>query len=47
VSPRAPLDGSSSKFPETRWTRVLAAKGNPEKRRALTEELIGSRWLPL
>jgi RNA polymerase sigma-70 factor (ECF subfamily) len=26
---------------------VLAAKGNPEKRRALTEELIGSRWLPL
>jgi len=26
---------------------VLAAKGNPEQRRALTEELVSTRWLPL
>jgi len=34
-------------FPETRWTRIVAARGNPELRRAVLDELCASRWQPL
>ena len=39
--------GEPGAFPETRWTQVLAAQKDPQKRRALTEELVGARWRPL
>ena len=34
-------------FPETRWTRIVAARGSPELRRAVLDELCASRWQPL
>jgi len=34
-------------FPETRWTRIVAARGNPDLRRAVLGELCASRWQPL
>jgi hypothetical protein len=30
-------------FPETRWTRIVAARGSPELRRAVLHELCASR----
>jgi RNA polymerase sigma-70 factor (ECF subfamily) len=47
VLPPAFVSGGPGAFPDTRWTQVLAARSHPEKRRALTEELIGARWRPL
>ena len=37
----------SGLFPETRWTLVLAARLDPEKRRAALEELVRPRWKAL
>ncbi|HYQ14782.1 MAG TPA: sigma-70 family RNA polymerase sigma factor [Polyangiaceae bacterium] len=34
-------------FPETRWTLVLAARLDPEKRRPALEELVRPRWKAL
>ena len=34
-------------FPETRWTRIVAARGNTELRRVVLDELVASRWQPL
>jgi DNA-directed RNA polymerase specialized sigma24 family protein len=34
-------------FPKTRWTLVLAARGDPAQRRVLLDELIRPRWRPL
>jgi RNA polymerase sigma-70 factor (ECF subfamily) len=35
------------RFPETRWTRIVAARERPELRRALLDEVCASRWRPL
>src|SRR4029079_1501005 len=40
-------DGVADAFPETRWTRIVAARGQPERRRAVLHELCASRWQPL
>jgi RNA polymerase sigma-70 factor (ECF subfamily) len=37
----------SGLFPETRWTLVIAARLDPEKRRAALEELVRPRWKAL
>ena len=34
-------------FPSTRWTLVLAARGEPEQRRRALEELVAPRWKAL
>jgi hypothetical protein len=34
-------------FPETRWTRIVAARGDSELRRVVLDELVASRWQPL
>jgi RNA polymerase sigma-70 factor (ECF subfamily) len=34
-------------FPETRWTRIVAARDRPELRRGVLAELVGARWQPL
>ena len=34
-------------FPRTRWTLILAARGQPEQRRRLLAELLQSYWKPL
>lgn len=34
-------------FPETRWTLVIEARGNPAKRRPALEALVRPRWKPL
>ena len=34
-------------FPETRWTKIVAARGNAELRRTVLDELVTSRWQPL
>ena len=48
---RAPLRaynvGVADAFPETRWTRIVAARGSPELRREVLDELCASRWQPL
>ena len=38
---------SAALFPKTRWTLVLAARGDPAQRRALLDELVRPRWRPL
>src|SRR5258705_2753711 len=37
----------SGLFPETRWTLVLAARLDPDKRRPALEELVRPRWKAL
>ena len=34
-------------FPETRWTRIVAARDRPELRRRVLDELVTARWQPL
>ncbi len=34
-------------FPETRWSRIVAARERPELRRGVLEELCATRWQPL
>src|SRR5581483_6356319 len=34
-------------FPETRWSRIVAARERPELRRAVLDELCATRWQPL
>jgi RNA polymerase sigma-70 factor (ECF subfamily) len=34
-------------FPETRWTRIVAARDQPELRRQVLGELCATRWQPL
>lgn len=34
-------------FPETRWTRIVAARDQPEVRRQVLGELCETRWQPL
>src|SRR5262245_2876597 len=34
-------------FPETRWSRIVAARDRPELRRAVLDELCATRWQPL
>jgi RNA polymerase sigma-70 factor (ECF subfamily) len=35
------------RFPETRWTRIVAARDRPELRREVLGELCATRWRPL
>lgn len=35
------------RFPETRWTRIVAARGRPDLRREVLGELCATRWQPL
>jgi RNA polymerase sigma-70 factor (ECF subfamily) len=35
------------RFPETRWTRIVAARDRPELRRQVLDELCAARWQPL
>ena len=35
------------RFPDTRWTRIVAARGRPELRREVLRELCATRWRPL
>jgi RNA polymerase sigma-70 factor (ECF subfamily) len=35
------------RFPETRWTRIVAARDRPDLRREVLGELCASRWQPL
>lgn len=39
--------GAAPRFPETRWTRIVAARERPELRRQILGELCASRWQPL
>jgi RNA polymerase sigma-70 factor (ECF subfamily) len=43
VKPRA----GAGLFPETRWSRIVAARDRPELRRAVLDELCATRWQPL
>ena len=47
VRDEAGRGAGSAYFPETRWTRIVAARGQPELRRAVLEELCATRWRPL
>lgn len=38
---------AAPRFPETRWTRIVAARERPDDRRALLGELCATRWRPL
>jgi RNA polymerase sigma-70 factor (ECF subfamily) len=42
-----PADAPPGLFPETRWTLVLAARLDPEKRRPALESLVRPRWKAL
>jgi DNA-directed RNA polymerase specialized sigma24 family protein len=42
-----PADAPPGLFPETRWTLVLAARLDPEKRRPALEGLVRPRWKAL
>jgi RNA polymerase sigma-70 factor (ECF subfamily) len=42
-----PRPEEAALFPRTRWTLVLAARGDPARRRALLDELVRPRWRPL
>jgi DNA-directed RNA polymerase specialized sigma24 family protein len=42
-----PVGAPPGLFPETRWTLVLAARLDPEKRRPALEELVRPRWKAL
>jgi len=35
------------RFPETRWTRIVAARDRPDLRRQVLGELCATRWQPL
>jgi RNA polymerase sigma-70 factor (ECF subfamily) len=35
------------RFPETRWTRIVAARDRPDLRREVLGELCATRWQPL
>ncbi len=35
------------RFPETRWTRIVAARDRPDLRRQVLDELCATRWEPL
>jgi RNA polymerase sigma-70 factor (ECF subfamily) len=35
------------RFPETRWTRIVAARDRPDLRRQVLDELCATRWQPL
>jgi len=39
--------GVADAFPETRWTRIVAARDRPELRRRVLDELVTARWQPL
>jgi DNA-directed RNA polymerase specialized sigma24 family protein len=43
----SPLGAPPGLFPETRWTLVLAAQHDPEKRRPALEQLVRPRWKAL
>ncbi|HEX2659559.1 MAG TPA: hypothetical protein VHU40_14850 [Polyangia bacterium] len=38
---------AAPRFPETRWTRIVAARDRPELRRQVLGELCATRWQPL
>jgi RNA polymerase sigma factor (sigma-70 family) len=42
-----PVGAPAGLFPETRWTLVLAARLDPEKRRPALEQLVRPRWKAL
>jgi DNA-directed RNA polymerase specialized sigma24 family protein len=42
-----PLRAAAGLFPETRWTLVLAARSDPQKRAAALEALVTPRWKAL
>ena len=44
---RAYNGGVADAFPETRWTRIVAARDRPELRRRVLDELVTARWQPL
>jgi DNA-directed RNA polymerase specialized sigma24 family protein len=35
------------RFPDTRWTRIVAARDRPEVRRQVLDDLCATRWQPL
>jgi RNA polymerase sigma-70 factor (ECF subfamily) len=41
------LRGQGASFPETRWTRIVAARARPDEQRAVLSELCATRWQPL
>lgn len=43
----SPVAAPAGLFPETRWTLVLAARLDPEKRRPALEQLVRPRWKAL
>ncbi len=47
VSVRPDTGLAVPRFPETRWTRIVAARERPADRRALLGELCATRWRPL
>jgi DNA-directed RNA polymerase specialized sigma24 family protein len=47
VKEEASARAGSAYFPETRWTRILAARDRPELQRAVLAELCATRWQPL
>lgn len=47
MAARSDTTFGTPRFPETRWTRILAAHDHPEVRRALLDEICATRWRPL
>jgi len=47
VAVRSETGLGAPRFPETRWTRIVAARDRPEARRQVLDELCATRWQPL
>jgi RNA polymerase sigma-70 factor (ECF subfamily) len=47
VADEAARGADASLFPETRWTRIVAARDRPDLRRQVLGELCATRWQPL
>lgn len=46
-TPPAPVAPPPGLFPDTRWTLILSARGDPEARRAAVEAIAERYWQPL